>query len=39
MKRLLIVLALVAGFAVPALAEDFPNVYAVNCIVNHTQCK
>jgi hypothetical protein len=39
MKRLLIVLALVVGFAVPAMAETFPNLYAVNCIVNSPECK
>jgi hypothetical protein len=38
MKRLLIVLALVVGFAVPAMAGEFPNLYADNCMVNHTQC-
>jgi len=39
MKRLLIVLALVVGFAVPAMAEGYPNVYSIDCTVNANQCK
>ena len=39
MNRLLIVLALVVGFAVPAMAEGFPNVYSINCTVSSNHCK
>jgi hypothetical protein len=41
MKQFLLVLALVVGFAAPAMAEGFPDIFsfAVNCDVAADQCK
>jgi hypothetical protein len=39
MKQLLLVLALVVGFAAPAMAHGFPNIFAVNCNVTSGHCR